>query len=315
MQREAKIPKFKRCKIGQPQLLILMQSFDEDPLPSFDKRQTLAKELGMTPRSVQIWFQNRRQRLLKPMRQGEHDAEEGSPQESSSGQEGSDGSSAHDSADMGNCRVHDWSSSASTLSEAGHQGHFLSRQKQHDFERQLNTQNTGQLMCGEGHANSGQVPMWLSGGNAVIGWSDDPPYPISLLPQAVAAGHVSPGTAAMLMQALQQQIDARHQRNVHGRPAQMLAAAGVPAKEQSSKAKNGTVPMPQQAHLPTDKLNAATPGVTKSSADGVDGLLLLSACADVQRQDIVDNLPWQPHFAPSTTTNACCPHSNAMIMT
>ena len=39
---------------------------DEDPLPSFEKRQALAHQLGMTPRSVQIWFQNRRQRLLKP---------------------------------------------------------------------------------------------------------------------------------------------------------------------------------------------------------------------------------------------------------
>ena len=44
---------------------------DDDPLPSFEKRQALSNELGMTPRSVQIWFQNRRQRLLKPNEGGE----------------------------------------------------------------------------------------------------------------------------------------------------------------------------------------------------------------------------------------------------
>eukprot|EP00965_Chrysotila_dentata_P208976 6185009-Pleurochrysis_carterae.AAC.4 len=44
---------------------------NDDPLPSFEKRQTIATRLGMTPRSVQIWFQNRRQRLLKPLRQGD----------------------------------------------------------------------------------------------------------------------------------------------------------------------------------------------------------------------------------------------------
>ena len=42
---------------------MLVESFDEEPLPNFDQRQALASALGMTPRSVQIWFQNRRQRL------------------------------------------------------------------------------------------------------------------------------------------------------------------------------------------------------------------------------------------------------------
>lgn len=56
----------KRCKISREQLNILIKSFDDEPLPNFDQRQALAKVLGMTPRSVQIWFQNRRQRL-KPM--------------------------------------------------------------------------------------------------------------------------------------------------------------------------------------------------------------------------------------------------------
>ena len=51
---------------------------DDDPLPSFEKRQALAQQLGMTPRSVQIWFQNRRQRLLKPsMRLGEGEGASG----------------------------------------------------------------------------------------------------------------------------------------------------------------------------------------------------------------------------------------------
>jgi len=56
----------KRCKISRDQLAVLISSFEEEPLPNFDQRQALAKHLGMTPRSVQIWFQNRRQRL-KPM--------------------------------------------------------------------------------------------------------------------------------------------------------------------------------------------------------------------------------------------------------
>ena len=53
----------KRCKISREQLDVLVKSFEEEPLPNFDQRQAMAKHLGMTPRSVQIWFQNRRQRL------------------------------------------------------------------------------------------------------------------------------------------------------------------------------------------------------------------------------------------------------------
>lgn len=53
----------KRCKISRAQLSVLIESFDQEPLPNFDQRQSLAQRLGMTPRSVQIWFQNRRQRL------------------------------------------------------------------------------------------------------------------------------------------------------------------------------------------------------------------------------------------------------------
>jgi len=60
----------KRCKISREQLSVLIKSFDEEPLPNFDQRQALAKMLGMTPRSVQIWFQNRRQRLKPALSKG-----------------------------------------------------------------------------------------------------------------------------------------------------------------------------------------------------------------------------------------------------
>ena len=53
----------KRCKISREQLDVLVKSFEEEPLPNFEQRQAMAKHLGMTPLSVQIWFQNRRQRL------------------------------------------------------------------------------------------------------------------------------------------------------------------------------------------------------------------------------------------------------------
>ena len=64
---EAKVaPKFKRNKITAAQQEQLVAAFEQDNFLGFDERQQLAERLGMAPRSVQIWFQNRRQRFVKP---------------------------------------------------------------------------------------------------------------------------------------------------------------------------------------------------------------------------------------------------------
>ena len=55
----------KRGKVSREQRDVLVKSFEEEPLPNFDQCQAMAEHLGMTPRSVQIWFQNRRHRLKK----------------------------------------------------------------------------------------------------------------------------------------------------------------------------------------------------------------------------------------------------------
>ena len=63
---EAKVaPKFKRNKITAAQQEQLVAAFEQDNFLGFDERQQLAERLGMAPRSVQIWFQNRRQRFVK----------------------------------------------------------------------------------------------------------------------------------------------------------------------------------------------------------------------------------------------------------
>ncbi|KAH9466054.1 hypothetical protein MJO29_007726 [Puccinia striiformis f. sp. tritici] len=47
----------------------LMQILEQTRFPSTDLREQLARELGMTPRRVQIWFQNRRQGMKKALEQ------------------------------------------------------------------------------------------------------------------------------------------------------------------------------------------------------------------------------------------------------
>lgn len=51
----------KRKRANSHQLQKLREVFQQTPFPSADCRRKLAKQLGMTPRSVQIWFQNQRQ--------------------------------------------------------------------------------------------------------------------------------------------------------------------------------------------------------------------------------------------------------------
>ena len=53
---------YKRSKISPEATVILTRFFEKQPLPDLETRHSLAASLGMTPRSVQVWFQNRRQR-------------------------------------------------------------------------------------------------------------------------------------------------------------------------------------------------------------------------------------------------------------
>ncbi|ORZ08104.1 homeobox domain-containing protein, partial [Absidia repens] len=49
-----------RRRTSRAQLKILEKSFLENTKPNASVRRYLAQELDMTPRGVQIWFQNRR---------------------------------------------------------------------------------------------------------------------------------------------------------------------------------------------------------------------------------------------------------------
>ncbi|KAJ7594007.1 Homeodomain-like protein [Mycena floridula] len=55
--------KKKRKRADANQLKILVETYNRTAFPSTDERLELAKLLDMTPRSVQIWFQNRRQSM------------------------------------------------------------------------------------------------------------------------------------------------------------------------------------------------------------------------------------------------------------
>eukprot|EP01104_Vermistella_antarctica_P000092 TRINITY_DN1009_c0_g1_i1.p1 TRINITY_DN1009_c0_g1~~TRINITY_DN1009_c0_g1_i1.p1 ORF type:complete len:351 (+),score=67.42 TRINITY_DN1009_c0_g1_i1:139-1191(+) len=55
-----------RRRTTPSQLLDLQQLYDINPRPSAHQRATLAKQIGMTPRRVQVWFQNRRSKKVTP---------------------------------------------------------------------------------------------------------------------------------------------------------------------------------------------------------------------------------------------------------
>ncbi|KAI8339287.1 Homeodomain-like protein, partial [Blakeslea trispora] len=55
--------KAKRRRANAKQLEVLNRVFDRTFFPSTQMRAELGRQLGMSPRTVQIWFQNRRQAM------------------------------------------------------------------------------------------------------------------------------------------------------------------------------------------------------------------------------------------------------------
>ncbi|KAI9256680.1 hypothetical protein BY458DRAFT_519238 [Sporodiniella umbellata] len=61
--------KIKRKRASPDQLAVLNRVFSRTYFPSTELRRSLGKQLGMSPRTVQIWFQNKRQALRTRGRQ------------------------------------------------------------------------------------------------------------------------------------------------------------------------------------------------------------------------------------------------------
>lgn len=57
------VKKRKRTVLTARQQKVLTKSFGDCPFPDAEQRYTLGKLLNMTPRTVQIWFQNQRQKV------------------------------------------------------------------------------------------------------------------------------------------------------------------------------------------------------------------------------------------------------------
>ncbi|KAI8902640.1 Homeodomain-like protein [Globomyces pollinis-pini] len=60
--------KKRRQRTSQSQLSALKAMFEINPLPTAKQRVEMSKVTGMTPRAVQVWFQNRRQNLKRNQR-------------------------------------------------------------------------------------------------------------------------------------------------------------------------------------------------------------------------------------------------------
>jgi hypothetical protein len=59
-----------RRRTSKSQFRVLERAFMAEPKPSADVRATLAAELNMTTRSIQVWFQNRRAKLKNQVKDG-----------------------------------------------------------------------------------------------------------------------------------------------------------------------------------------------------------------------------------------------------
>ncbi|KAK3843199.1 MAG: Homeodomain-like protein, partial [Linnemannia gamsii] len=50
----------RRRRTSRSQFKTLERAFSENPKPNATTRELLAERLSMTPRGIQVWFQNRR---------------------------------------------------------------------------------------------------------------------------------------------------------------------------------------------------------------------------------------------------------------
>jgi Homeodomain len=62
--------KKKRQRTSKEQLQALNQLFEVSDLPTSKQRQELGDKIGMSPRSVQVWFQNKRQNMKRNQADG-----------------------------------------------------------------------------------------------------------------------------------------------------------------------------------------------------------------------------------------------------
>ncbi|GAA5890407.1 hypothetical protein JCM8208_004859 [Rhodotorula glutinis] len=63
-----------RRRTSPPQLRVLEYHFDRNPKPDVSLRRALSEQLDMTPREVQVWFQNRRAKVKKLREKAEREA-------------------------------------------------------------------------------------------------------------------------------------------------------------------------------------------------------------------------------------------------
>ncbi|KAG1132470.1 hypothetical protein G6F37_013407 [Rhizopus arrhizus] len=96
----------KRKRTSPEQFSLLSESFNKTDTPNYDLREKLAKQLDMTNREVQVWFQNRRAKVNRLRLQQQQQQKEQEKQQQQQQQE------------VKKPRFYYWSNKSSTSSSA-----------------------------------------------------------------------------------------------------------------------------------------------------------------------------------------------------
>ena len=250
---------------------------DEDPLPSFEKRQALAAQLNMSPRSVQIWFQNRRQRLLK------NNAQPRPPQSNCAWPSPRSNEIAHVAPTPRGLEV--MPSPRTEPSEGSQSGHGSGDDDSNQPSRAhpasflpMHVQHPYPVMAFLAKNLSAAIQYEAEHAGRTAGDAGDIDLQSTLaaLPHAVAAGHVDAGASHLLAEALQQQL------------------ANGPAPAQQPPPPPFCFPPRMEPSPPTCPTGGGQraqwaapqcdrrqhPGRASGEVSALDGLLMLSACAD-----------------------------------